>query len=67
MTNHSITALRFKDVVEKTKLSQSTIYRLIEQGLFPKGGTYPFNRRLRFWLDHEISEWILSNLSQEVV
>ena len=54
----------FKDVVEKTKLSQSTIYRLIEEGKFPKGGNY-YGSRMRFWTDQEISEWILGNLHQE--
>ena len=64
--NLSVSALRFKDVVEKTKLSQSTLYRLIEEGKFPKGGNY-YGSRMRFWTDQEISEWILGNLHQEVV
>ena len=48
--------LRLRDVVERTGLSRSSIYRLAAAGEFPR------QRRLRYklavWLESEVDAWI---------
>ena len=56
--NESITALRFKDVVEKTKLSQSTIYRLIRKNEFPKPIALRGMEKVRLFVKGEVEDWI---------
>ena len=56
--NQSITALRFKDVVEKTKLSQSTIYRLIRKNEFPKPIALRGMEKVRLFVKGEVEDWI---------
>lgn len=57
--------LRYKDVVEKTGISKPTLYRMIDEGLFPK----PFeispraNKKSKHaivgFLEDDIDEWIM--------
>ena len=54
--------LRLTEVLERTKLSRSKMYDLLDQGEFPKpaknGG------RVNVWPDTEIEEWIQSRLAE---
>ena len=50
--------LRLKDVIEKTGLARSTIYKYIDIGAFPT--PIPLGGRSVGWVDSEVHEWILS-------
>lgn len=49
-------ALRIKDVIDKVSLSQSTIYKMISQGEFPK--PFPLGPARVAWIESEIDEWL---------
>ncbi|EGM6703848.1 AlpA family phage regulatory protein [Salmonella enterica subsp. enterica serovar Nigeria] len=48
--------LRWKDVLEITKLSRSTILRMVKRGTFPA----PFHLNLRglAWKREEVEQWL---------
>jgi len=48
--------LRLKDVIEKTGLARSTIYKYVGAGTFPE--PVPLGGRTVGWLDSEVHEWI---------
>jgi len=50
--------LRLKDVIEKTGLARSTIYKYVDSGTFPK--PIPLGGRSVGWVESEVHEWILS-------
>lgn len=57
-------AMKIKDVVEKVSLGQSTIYKMVAAGEFPK----PFQiapRRIA-WVESEIEDWLTERASQRV-
>lgn len=49
-------ALRMKDVVEKVGLGQSTLYRMIQAGTFPKPFDLVPGRTA--WLESDINAWL---------
>lgn len=55
--------LTFPDVIKVTKLSRSTIYRLIESGDFPEPFKLNPNAKAKGavgWYESEINDWIAS-------
>ena len=48
--------LRLAEVKAKTKLSRTSIYRLGEQGKFPK--SIKIGLRVNGWLENEVDEWL---------
>lgn len=52
--------LRIKDVIEKTGLARSTIYKYIDIGSFPKPIT--LGGRSVGWVDSEVHEWIVEKI-----
>ena len=48
--------LRLKNVTEVTSMSRSTIYRLMEQGKFPK--PIKLSQRIIGFLEEDIDQWI---------
>ncbi len=48
--------LRMKDVQEATGLSRSSIYRLIDRGLFPRPVVHPHVHRVG-WFEDEIARF----------
>ena len=54
--------LRLKDVIEKTGLARSTIYKYVEAGTFPK--PIPLGGRSVGWVDSEVHEWIVSAIQE---
>jgi prophage regulatory protein len=58
----SVRVLRIGDVIHKTALSRSRIYRLIADKAFPK----PFRLGLRAagWIEDEIDDWLLDRIAQ---
>ncbi|QBM16560.1 hypothetical protein MARI_06420 [Marinobacter sp. JH2] len=54
--------LRLRDVIEKTGLARSTVYKYIEAGTFPK--PIDLGGRSVGWVDEEINDWILEKVNQ---
>jgi prophage regulatory protein len=54
--------LRLSEVINRTGLGRSSIYKLISEGLFPK--SLPLFNRSVGWLESEIDEWILSRVME---
>lgn len=52
VTNH---ALKISDVVFVTKLSESTIYRMIKNKEFPSGTSVG---KSKLWLSNQINDWM---------
>ena len=48
--------LRMKELCSKVGLSRSQIYKLINDGQFPKMSK--LGDRVSFWLEEEIDEWM---------
>lgn len=48
--------LRLRDVVARTTLSRAYIYRLVQQGLFPR--PVSLGRRASRWVAREVDAWI---------
>jgi prophage regulatory protein len=56
------TFLKLADVLERTKLSRSNLYNLMDQGRFPKPAK--LGDRVNAWADHEIQAWIEAQLAE---
>jgi prophage regulatory protein len=54
--NNSVRMLRLPDVLRKTGLSRSQIYRLIAQGVFPS--QIQLGERACAWIEAEIDQWL---------
>ncbi|MFC4241648.1 AlpA family transcriptional regulator [Marinobacter oulmenensis] len=54
--------LRLRDVMDKTGLARSTVYKYIEAGTFPK--PIDLGGRSVGWVDEEINDWILEKINQ---
>ncbi len=52
--------LRLKDVIEKTGLARSTIYKYVCAGTFPK--PIPLGGRSVGWVDAEVHRWITERI-----
>lgn len=61
--NEPLTFLRLPEVVKRTGLSKTEIYRRIEEGSFPKQRKK--GPRLVFWLNGEILKWQLDILGDD--
>ncbi|KIF52720.1 AlpA family transcriptional regulator [Vibrio owensii] len=48
--------LKLKEVIEKTELSRSAIYRKMSEGAFPK--SVNLGARAVVWVESEVDEWI---------
>ncbi|MEZ9566967.1 AlpA family transcriptional regulator [Vibrio artabrorum] len=53
--------LRLNDVIAATGLSRSTIYKFMDDEVFPK--TIPLGGRAVAWLESEIEEWMEQRLA----
>ncbi|WP_273150760.1 helix-turn-helix transcriptional regulator [Methylophaga thiooxydans] len=54
--------LRLKDVMAKTGLSRSCIYKYITEGKFPE--SIKLGQRSVGWVESEIDEWLESKAKQ---
>jgi len=52
--------LRLKEVINKTGLARSTIYKYLDAGTFPK--PIPLGGRSVGWVDSEVHQWILTRI-----
>lgn len=53
--------LRLNDVIAAIGLSRSTIYKFMDEEVFPK--TIPLGGRAVAWLESEIEEWMEQRLA----
>ncbi|GLO59589.1 transcriptional regulator [Vibrio sp. MACH09] len=53
--------LRLKEVMALTGLGRSTIYKFMDEEVFPK--TIPLGGRAVAWLESEIEEWMEQRLA----
>jgi prophage regulatory protein len=53
-----IDLMTLPEVAMKTRLSRSTIYRLLDRNLFPK--PRKFSARKIMWLKGDIEEWLMT-------
>ena len=60
--NQSVRMLRLPEVLHKTALSRSQIYRLIASGDFPK--QVPIGERSAGWIEQEIEMWLLNRIQR---
>ena len=58
----SIRMLRLPDVIEKTALSRSQIYRLIALGSFPS--QIQLGERASGWIEDEVERWLLERIER---
>lgn len=54
--------ISMKEVMHKTSLARSTIYKYLAEGVFPKSVSLGANKVA--WLESEINEWIEEKLAQ---
>lgn len=54
--------VRLPEVLHRTGLSRSTVYRRLDQGAFPK--PYPLGGKIIAWAESEIDQWILDRLDR---
>ena len=53
--------IRLKDVIKKTNLSRSTIYRFVQNNDFPK--PVKLGERSIAWVENEINQWADNRLT----
>lgn len=58
-------ALRIKDVIAKVGLGQSTLYRMMAEGKFPKPFEIVPNRNA--WLEEDIDAWLAERAGRRPV
>ena len=57
--------LRMKDVIKKTGLCRSAIYKFIRNNSFPR--PIKMGEKATGWVDSEIDDWILSKMANRTV
>ena len=56
--------IRIKEVMERTTLSKSTIYRMMDKGEFPKPiKLRGMGDRVVLWVKSEVDEWIENQIA----
>jgi prophage regulatory protein len=60
--NNSVRMLRLPDVLKRTALSRSQIYRLIEQNDFPK--QVRLGERAAGWVEEEVESWLRERIER---
>lgn len=54
--------IRLKNVIDCTGLARSTIYKYIDEGIFPK--SVSLGGRAVAWVESEVQEWILERIEE---
>ena len=54
--------LRLPEVIKRTGISRSLIYRLIKEGNFPK--QIHTSKRTSSWIESEINDWLDARISE---
>ncbi len=56
--------LRFSQVIQKTGLPKSTVYRLISEGKFPR--QFKLSERSSGFLESEVDDWLESRANSRI-
>lgn len=62
-TNDTIILLRIPDVIGRTGLSRSSIYNLIQRGLFP-APLRPVGTTVAVWPSNKVDAWIAQQIGR---
>lgn len=54
--------VRLPEVIERTSLSRSTIYEMMQAGRFPK--PVKLHLRSNAWIESEINDWLASRVAE---
>ena len=54
--------IRLREVMERTGLARSTVYKYVEDGIFPK--SVPLGGRAVGWVEQEVEDWILARIEE---
>jgi prophage regulatory protein len=54
--------IRLADVLEKTGLARSTVYKLIAEGAFP--APVKLLKRTVAWVEAEVDSWLLEKIAE---
>ena len=54
--------IKLKEVMAKTSLGHSSIYKFISEGTFPK--QVSLGAKSVAWLESEVDEWIMERISE---
>jgi prophage regulatory protein len=57
--------IKLKEVMNKSALGRSTIYKFISEGKFPK--SISLGDRAVAWLESDVDDWILERVSESSV
>jgi prophage regulatory protein len=63
--NRPFKILRVTQVIQKTGLPRSTLYRLISEGKFPRH--FKLSERTSGFLEHEVDEWLKNRANSRMV
>jgi len=62
LVSNPVRMLRLPEVVRRTALSRSQIYRLIELGTFPR--QVPLGERAAGWVEDEVDGWLRERIER---
>ena len=54
--------IRLREVMERTGLARSTVYKYVEDGIFPK--SVPLGGRAVGWVEQEVEDWIVARIEE---
>ena len=57
--------IKLKEVIQKTSLGHSSIYKFIAEGTFPK--QVSLGAKSVAWLESEVDDWIMDRLGEREV
>ena len=57
--------IKLKEVMDKTTLGRSTIYKFIAEGKFPKSKS--LGGRAVAWLESDVEDWMLEKIEESEV
>jgi prophage regulatory protein len=59
---NSTRLIKLKEVIQKTSLGHSSIYKFISEGTFPK--QVSLGAKSVAWLESEVDDWIMERLGE---
>lgn len=62
---NSMRLIKLKEVIQKTSLGHSSIYKFIAEGTFPK--QVSLGAKSVAWLESEVDDWIMDRLGEREV
>ena len=60
--SHQMRLIKLKEVIQKTSLGHSSIYKFIAEGKFPK--QVSLGAKSVAWLESEVDDWIMDRVEE---